>query len=77
MTQKKNSINKSLIEECKKGDSQAQFTLYSMYARAMFNLAYRIVNNREDAEDMLQEAIIVLWQKACSDDFSLKSTRHK
>ena len=56
MTQKKNSINKSLIEECKKGDSQAQFTLYSMYARAMFNLAYRIVNNREDAEDMLQDS---------------------
>ncbi|MCD4770123.1 MAG: RNA polymerase sigma factor [Bacteroidales bacterium] len=56
MTQKKNNINKSLIEQCKKGDNQAQFTLYSMYSRAMFNLAYRIVNNREDAEDMLQES---------------------
>ncbi len=56
MTKKKNSINKSLIEECKNGDSKAQFTLYSMYSRAMFNLAYRIVNSREDAEDMLQES---------------------
>lgn len=56
MTNEKNSINRSLIEECKQGNSKAQFTLYSMYSKAMFNIAYRIVNNREEAEDMLQES---------------------
>jgi len=51
-------IHAPLIEECKKGDSYAQFRLYNQYSKAMYNLAYRIMNNREEAEDMLQEAFI-------------------
>ncbi|NMC37253.1 MAG: RNA polymerase sigma factor [Bacteroidales bacterium] len=39
-----------------RGDRKAQFRLYSQYSKAMYNLAYRFMNNREDAEDMLQEA---------------------
>jgi RNA polymerase sigma-70 factor (ECF subfamily) len=49
-------IHDFLIEECRKGSRKAQFRLYELYSRAMFNAAYRIVNNREEAEDMLQEA---------------------
>jgi RNA polymerase sigma-70 factor (ECF subfamily) len=49
-------IHDSLIEECRRGSRKAQFRLYELYSRAMFNAAYRIVNNREEAEDMLQEA---------------------
>jgi len=49
------NINAPLIEECKKGNIKAQFRLYNQYSKAMFNLAYRLMNNREDAEDMLQE----------------------
>lgn len=49
-------IHAQLIEECRKGNSRAQFTLYKQYSKAMYNLAYRILNNREDAEDILQEA---------------------
>jgi len=53
-----NYINIKLIEDCRRGSSKAQFRLYNQYSKAMFNLAYRIMNNREDAEDMLQEAFI-------------------
>lgn len=49
------NIHASLIEECRKGKSKAQFMLYNQYSKAMYNLAYRILNNREDAEDLLQE----------------------
>jgi len=49
-------INSQLIEECKKGSSKAQFMLYSQYSKAMYNLAFRMMNNREDAEDILQES---------------------
>jgi len=49
------NIHAPLIEECKKGNIKAQFRLYNQYSKAMFNLAYRMMNNREDAEDMLQE----------------------
>jgi len=51
-------IHAPLIEECRQGSSKAQFRLYNQYAKAMYNLAYRILNNREDAEDMLQEAFV-------------------
>ena len=32
--------------------------LYNQYSKAMFNLAFRMTNNREDAEDILQETFI-------------------
>jgi RNA polymerase sigma factor (sigma-70 family) len=48
-------IDASLIEECRQGKSKAQFRLYNQYAKAMYNLAYRMLNNREDAEDILQD----------------------
>jgi RNA polymerase sigma-70 factor (ECF subfamily) len=51
-------IHAPLIEECRQGSSKAQFRLYNQYAKAMYNLAYRILNNREDAEDVLQEAFV-------------------
>ena len=52
------NIHASLIEDCKKGNSQAQYRLYHQYSKAMYNLAYRMTNNREDAEDILQETFI-------------------
>ncbi len=38
----------------------------------MYNLAYRILNNREDAEDMLQEAFIECFRSI--DSFRFEST---
>lgn len=49
-------IHDTLIEECRRGSRKAQFRIYELYSKALFNAAYRIVNNREEAEDMLQEA---------------------
>jgi RNA polymerase sigma-70 factor (ECF subfamily) len=53
--QKDFNIHAPLIEECRKGSSKAQYMLYKQYSKAMYNLAYRMMNNREDAEDILQE----------------------
>ncbi len=47
-----------LIDECINGSRRAQFIIYSRYGKAMFNLACRMMNNREDAEDILQESFI-------------------
>lgn len=47
---------KELIEACLRGDRMAQHRLYQQYAKAMLNISYRMLNNREDAEDVLQEA---------------------
>lgn len=65
-------IHASLIEECKNGSRKAQFVLYSKYSKAMYNLAYRMLNNREDAEDILQEAFLECFRNISS--FRFEST---
>ena len=52
----KEQLHKKIIEACKKGDNRARYKLYELYSKAMFNICYRMMNNREEAEDMLQEA---------------------
>jgi RNA polymerase sigma factor (sigma-70 family) len=65
-------IHAPLIEECKKGNSKAQYRLYSQYSKAMYNLAYRMTKNREDAEDILQETFIDCFRSL--DTFRFEST---
>ncbi len=40
------------------GDRAAQFELYKLYARSMYNVALRILNYEEEAEDVLQESFL-------------------
>jgi len=56
-------IHKKLIEASKNGDNRARRQLYELYARAMFNICLRMVNSREDAEDILQEAFVQAFMK--------------
>jgi RNA polymerase sigma-70 factor (ECF subfamily) len=56
-------IHDRLLDECRKGSRWAQFRLYELYSKAMFNTAYRIMGNREEAEDMLQEAFTDCFTK--------------
>jgi RNA polymerase sigma-70 factor (ECF subfamily) len=65
-------IHAPLIEDCRKGNRKAQFNLYEQYSKAMYNLAYRILNNREDAEDILQEAFVECFRNL--DSFRFEST---
>lgn len=65
-------IHAPLIEECRKGNIKAQFSLYNQYSKAMYNLAFRMLNNREDAEDLLQEAFIECFRNLNS--FRFEST---
>lgn len=46
----------TLVERCIDGDRDSYRLLYDHYAKAMYNTALRIVNNAEDAEDILQES---------------------
>ncbi|MBK0380234.1 RNA polymerase sigma factor [Mucilaginibacter segetis] len=46
----------SLVVECKQGSKKACYELYRLYAKAMLNVAFRIVGNIAEAEDVLQEA---------------------
>jgi len=59
----KADIHKNIIEACKKGNEVARYQLYQMYAKAMFNVCFRMMNKREEAEDMLQEAFTQAFLK--------------
>jgi RNA polymerase sigma-70 factor (ECF subfamily) len=65
-------IHAPLIEECRKGSSRAQYLLYKQYSKAMYNVAYRMLNNREDAEDILQETFVDCFRHI--DTFRFEST---
>ncbi len=47
-----------LIVRCRGGDRQAYHQLYKLYSRAMYNVGYRIVNDADEAKDVLQDAFI-------------------
>ncbi len=56
-------IHKLLIDKCRKGDQKAQFEIYRLYYKAMFNTCLRIVNDRAEAEDLMQEAFLGAFEK--------------
>jgi RNA polymerase sigma factor (sigma-70 family) len=51
-------VNSHVIEKCREGDNRAQYELYKLYSKAMFNVSMRITNDYTEAEDVLQEAFI-------------------
>jgi RNA polymerase sigma factor (sigma-70 family) len=58
-----NHTHIKIIEACKKGNRQAQYELYQLYSKPMYNVALRIVQKRDDAEDVLQECFIDMFNK--------------
>lgn len=47
-----------LIDRCKKKEGNAYKELYNLYSKAMFNISMRIINKRDEAEDILQESFL-------------------
>lgn len=59
----KNENIDTLLQLCKAQDSRAQMVVYDRYYHAMFNTAYRIVHNADEAEDIMQEAFLSAFTK--------------
>jgi len=57
------NINGEIIDRCKRGEIKAQFILYKLYSKAMYNIAVRFLNNKLDAEDILQESFVTAFEK--------------
>lgn len=47
-----------LVEECKQGNKQAQMKLYRLFAPKVYGSALRILKERQEAEDAMQEAFL-------------------
>lgn len=56
-------IHDYLIERCKAKDPIAQEEIYTRYAKNMYNTAFRILNHRAEAEDVLQDSFLEVFTK--------------
>jgi RNA polymerase sigma-70 factor (ECF subfamily) len=53
-----------LLRRIGRGDRESFAQLYDRFSSAVFSAAYRIVNNQQAAEDVLQEVFLQVWEKA-------------
>jgi RNA polymerase sigma factor (sigma-70 family) len=57
------NIHQALIDLCKRGDSKAQFEIYKLYYKAMYNTCLRMVQDTNEAEDIMQDAFFKAFDK--------------
>ena len=56
-------MHAQLIARLREQDQEAQFEIYGLYSKAMFNTAFRMLRVQEEAEDVLQEAFFAAFTK--------------
>src|ERR687897_894901 len=58
--------DEDLISLVEASDADAFATLYDRHSRAAFSLAYRMMGERQAAEDLAQDAFLKVWRSASS-----------
>ncbi|WP_281987596.1 RNA polymerase sigma factor [Aquimarina aggregata] len=56
--------NLGLIKRLQNQDSTALSSIYDQYSGALYGVILRICKNEEQAQDLLQETFLKIWQKA-------------
>ncbi len=56
----------TLLVRCQQGNVTAFEELYQQHATRLYNVAYRMVGNASDAEDLLQEIFLLAYRKLSS-----------
>ncbi len=72
MNQESKDIHRQLVEACISGNRKAFNELYNLYAKAMYNICYRMMNNATEAQDMLQEGFLEAFHRL--ESFRYEST---
>lgn len=55
--------DEALVRSCLEGDKRAFETLVAKYEKTLYNAAYRVVNDAEDAMDATQTAFVKAYEK--------------
>jgi RNA polymerase sigma-70 factor (ECF subfamily) len=58
--------DEDLISLVAHGDAQAFATLYDRHSRPAYSLAYRMMGEKQAAEDLAQDAFLKVWRSATS-----------
>ena len=60
------NLHQPIIDRCLAGERQAQYELYKLYSKAMYNTCLRITNDEMEAEDVLQESFVSAFRNLAS-----------
>jgi len=60
--QMQRSDEDDIIDRCRKGDVEAFEVMVKMYQGKMFNIAYRIIGDAEDAAEVVQDAFVAAYR---------------
>ena len=66
MSTQQRNLHDDVIALCLEGDRSAQHQLYNLYAKAMYNICYRMTNDGDEAADVLQESFISAFNNLSS-----------
>lgn len=59
-------VDAELISPVENEDPKALATLYERHSRSAYSLAYRMMGDRQNAEDLTQDAFLKVWRGAAS-----------
>lgn len=65
------SLHKELILRVGRGERVAFGQLYDLLSKPLYALAYRILNNKEEVEEVIQDVFVVIWNRAADYDAKL------
>jgi RNA polymerase sigma-70 factor, ECF subfamily len=66
--QQEQAAEVELLHAVARGDEVALAALYDRYRVILFGLLVRILNSREEAEDVLQDVMLQVWRRAADFD---------
>jgi len=66
------NIEEKLVTQCKNGDISALEKLFYILKDNVYSIAFRILGNEQDAEDITQEVFIKIWLNLTG--FNMKSS---
>ena len=58
--------DEDLMSLMEAGDAEAFAALYDRHSRAAYSLAYRMMGERQAAEDLAQDAFLKVWRATAS-----------
>jgi RNA polymerase sigma-70 factor (ECF subfamily) len=68
-----NQFDAGLIHRIAEGDDSAFNDLYKRFSGPLYGMAYRMMNDAKEAEDVLQEGFTYIWRKAATYDANRSS----
>ena len=66
MTAHKKQLEEALVQRLQNGDQSVISEIYDNYSSTLYGVIFRIMQNEDEANDILQEAFINIWKYAKS-----------